>query len=80
MAFADGRCGDCGSSDVYVKLGGIKGHGTGVWIQTGVFGSIELEALICLGCGAADLRLPADKLAQMREVVAKRDWQRLGPQ
>ncbi|HEY1015311.1 MAG TPA: hypothetical protein VGE07_21575 [Herpetosiphonaceae bacterium] len=77
MAFANGRCQQCGSSEVYRKAGGIKGTAAGVYIQTGMLGSIELEALICLGCGATDLRIPEEKLAKLRDVVQKQDWQRL---
>jgi hypothetical protein len=77
MTLRHGICPTCGSKEVFTKPAGVKGHNAGVYIQTGMLGSVQLDAYVCIGCGHTELSVPAHSLEQVREAINTRGWTRV---
>ncbi len=74
MVLRSGTCPGCGSRSVYKKHGGVKNSQGSLYISTGIFQSVKLDAYVCMGCGHTELAVPADTLDKLREAAQEQDW------
>jgi hypothetical protein len=73
----NGICGECGSSEVYIKRAGVWGGGAGpvVLVRGGLFkNAVTLETALCAQCGSVAFRVPSAQRKDLREIVQEKGW------